>query len=148
MNRRDFLAAAGSVTAASMFTTNPLFAERTTSLYAKGLIIASFEDSQVLRLGFPKASGHKATLDIAPLTGKHQNLIMRGNNIIETADSSSNKPKFVIPEVIRMQELYGDGIRSRVNECPVVLSIPYAAIRNITATDLSPSKYKFVRQRR
>jgi hypothetical protein len=145
MNRRDFLAAAGSVTAASVFSTQSLFAEKTTSLYAKGLIIASFEDSQFLRLGFPKASGHRATLDVAPISGKHQNLTMKGNNVIQTADSASGKSKFVIPEVIRMQELYGDSIRSRVTQCPVVLNIPYAAIRNVTAMYLSPTKYAFIR---
>ncbi len=145
MNRRDFLTAAGTATAASMFNINPLFAERTTSFYVKGLIMASFEDSQFLRLGFPKAPGHKATLEVAPKNGKRRTLNINGRGSVETTAANSTRPKIVIPELIRMQEIYGDGIRSKINDCPVVISIPYSAIQNITATELSPTRYTFVR---
>src|SRR5436190_1846818 len=122
MNRRDFLGVAGGVTAAaSMFKANPLFAERTTAFYAKGLIMASFEDPQYLRLGFPKAPGHKATMEVVPQSGRHQILDLKGASALEATAENTGKSKFVIPEVIRLQEIYGDGIRSRINECPVVI---------------------------
>jgi hypothetical protein len=44
-----------------------------------------------------------------------------------------------------MQELYGNNIHSRVQECPTVISIPYAAIRSISAVETSPTRYTFVR---
>src|SRR5436189_1924893 len=47
--------------------------------------------------------------------------------------------------MVRMQEIYGNNIHSRVNECPTVISIPYAAIKSIAAADLSPDRYTFVR---
>ena len=44
-----------------------------------------------------------------------------------------------------MQEIYGNDIHSRVNEGPTVVSIPYAAIKSITAPETSPTRYTFVR---
>jgi hypothetical protein len=144
MNRREFLAVAGSATALSTLNVNPLFAERTTSLYVTGLIMASFEDPQYLRLGFPKAAGHKATLDVRPQGGERKVYNIKGIGSLETTAGSSSRPK-VAPELIRMQEIYGDGVRSKVNECPVVINIPYGAIRNIAAAEISPVRYTFVR---
>ena len=148
MNRRHFLAAMGtaSVTAASMGHLNKvLAAETTTSFYAKGLMIASFEDPRVLRLGLPKAHGHKATLAMVPREGSQRLANLKGTYAIETSLTAADKPKFNIPELIRMQELYGNNIRSRVEDCPTVISIPYAAIRSITAVETSPTRYTFVR---
>jgi hypothetical protein len=105
----------------------------------------SFEDASALRLGFPKAHGHKATLAMVPQKGSQRTLNLKGNYAVETAASGSGKPDYKIPELIRMQEIYGSGIRSRVEECPVVISIPYAAIKSITAVETSPTRYTFVR---
>ena len=107
--------------------------------------MVSFEDPKVLRLGMPKAPGHKATLSLVPQTGSQRLLNLKGNYAVETAAKTSAKPEYKIPELIRMQELYGSNIRSRVNECPTVISIPYAAIKSITAQDLSQDRYTFVR---
>ena len=148
MNRRHFLTAVGGATAAaaSLIHVNRAFAaETTTSFYVKGLILVSFEDSKVLRLGLPKAPGHKGTLALVPQSGSQRSLTLKGNYSVETAAKSAGKPEYKIPELIRMQELYGNNIHSRVNECPTVISIPYAAIKSIAAADLSPDRYTFVR---
>jgi hypothetical protein len=148
MNRRHFLTAMGGATAAaaSLIHVNRAFAaETTTSFYVKGLILVSFEDSKVLRLGLPKAPGHKATLAMVPQSGSRQSLTLKGNYSVETDAKAAGKPEYKIPELIRMQELYGNNIHSRVNECPTVISIPYAAIKSIAAADLSPDRYTFVR---
>jgi hypothetical protein len=132
--------------AASLIHVNRAFAaETTTSFYVKGLILVSFEDSKVLRLGLPKAPGHKATLAMVPQSGSRRLLKLKGNYAIETAARATGKPEYKIPELVRMQELHGNNIHSRVNECPTVISIPYAAIKSIAAADLSPDRYTFVR---
>jgi hypothetical protein len=148
MNRRHFMTAMGGATAAaaSLMHANRAFAtETTTSFYVKGLILVSFEDSNVLRLGLPKAPGHKATLALVPQAGSQRTLSLKGNYSVATAAKSTGKPEYKIPELIRMQELYGNNIHSRVNECPTVISIPYAAIKSITAPETSPTRYTFVR---
>lgn len=148
MNRRYFLTAMGGATAAAAslaHVNRALAAETTTSFYVKGLILASFEDSKVLRLGLPKAPGHKATLALVPQSGSQRSLALKGSYAIETAAKATGKPEYKIPELVRMQELYGNNIHSRVNECPTVISIPYAAIKSITAADVSPDRYTFVR---
>src|SRR4030095_823314 len=50
-----------------------------------------------------------------------------------------------MPELIRMQEIYGNNVHSKVQECPTVISIPYGAIKSISAAEVSPTRYTFVR---
>jgi hypothetical protein len=148
MNRRHFLTAMSGATAAAaslIHVTRALAAERTTSFYVKGLILVSFEDSKVLRLGLPKAPGHKATMAMVPQLGSPRSLTLKGHYSIETAALATVKPEYKIPELIRMQELYGNNIHSRVTKCPTVINIPYAAIKSITAADISRERYTFVR---
>jgi hypothetical protein len=147
MNRRHFFTALGGATAAaSLINVNRAFAaETTTSFYVKGLIMISFEDPQVLRLGLPKAPGHKATLALVPQSGSRRSLALKGRYSVTTEAKAISRPEYKIPELVRMQELHGSGIRSRIDECPTVISIPYSAIKSIAAADLSPDRYTFVR---
>lgn len=149
MNRRRFLEVMGGAGTAAVSLShvhNVLAAQTTIPFYVKGLVMISFEDQRMLRLGLPKAPGHTGTLSMAPQSGRPRSLNLKGTYAIETAAATvSQRPEYKIPELIRMQELYGNQVRSRVNECPAVISIPYAAIKSITATDLSPTRYTFVR---
>jgi hypothetical protein len=99
----------------------------------------------MLRLGLPKAPGHKGRLSMIPQSGSPRSLNLKGAYTIETAARVSDRPEYKIPELIRMQELYGSEVRSRVSECPTGISIPYAAIKAITTADISTSRYTFVR---
>jgi hypothetical protein len=148
MNRRQFLTTVGGATAgaATLLHINQAFAaESTTALYAKGLIMVSFEDPKVLRLGMPKAPGHKATLSLVPQKGTQRLVNLKGASTFETAEMGAGKPDYKVPEMIRLQEIYGNNIHSRVADCPTVISIPYAAIKSIAAVELSPTSYTFVR---
>lgn len=146
MNRRHFLTVLGGTAAVSLsHTNNALAAPTTTPFYVKGLIMVSFEDRTMLRLGLPKARGHKATLTIAPPAGLPRSLGLKGTYTVSTAINGSGRQDYRIPELIRMQEIYGKDIHSRVNECPTVISIPYAAIKSISAAEVSPARYTFVR---
>jgi hypothetical protein len=107
--------------------------------------MASFEDPRVLRLGLPKAPGHRATLSMLAHNGSQQLVTLKGMYSVEGSSSPAAKPEYKIPELIRMQEIYGNDVHSRVQECPTLISIPYGAIRSITAVEVSPTRYTFVR---
>jgi hypothetical protein len=148
MNRRNFMAVVGGASVASLACFNSAFAAEpatgTTSLYLKGLVMASFEDG-VLRIGFPKAPGHKATLQIVPIKGAIQTIALKGNGVLETKALASGRPKVAAPELVRMSEIYGPDVKSKFAKCPSVIEIPYAAIRSITTSDVTKDRWTFVR---
>jgi hypothetical protein len=148
MNRRRFLevmGGAGTAAVSLSHVPNILAAQTTTPFYVKGLVMISFEDQRMLRLGLPKAPGHTGTLSMAPQSGRLRSLNLKGTYTIETAASVSRRPEYKIPELIRAQEIYGNAVHSRVNECPTTINIPYGAIKSITAAEVSPTRYTFVR---
>jgi hypothetical protein len=152
MNRREFLNVLGGASAASMIGVSA-FASSTvdkvgadvTSMYVKGLVMVDLGNPDLIRIGFPKAPGHKATLSIVPQSGARRTIAIKGNGSVEAHGIASNDPKIFIPEIVRMKEFYGEGVRSHVDKCPSVISIPKAAIKSVTTTEVSPSRYTFVR---
>ena len=150
MNRRDFMATLGGASALSMINVHPSFSAvdgttGTTSLYVKGLVMVDFKDPGLLRLGFPKAPGHKATLSIVPQNGTKRTLTMSGQGKVDAAGAASANPRIVVPELVRMKEFYGPSVKSHVDQCPSVLSIPSAAIQSVTTEEVSKDRYTFVR---
>jgi hypothetical protein len=146
MNRREFLTVAGGVSAASLVSRRAAFAgTSTTSLYVKGLVIVDFDDPNYLRLGFPKAPGHKATLAITPQHGDKKTLTIKGHGAVNAQTIALTQPKIVVPEIVRLKEFYGDAIKSKVNLCPSVISIPYSAISSVSTDEVSAARYTFVR---
>jgi hypothetical protein len=145
MNRRDFLTVVGGVSAASLVGIHSSFAaEQTTTLYLKGLVMVSFEDP-MLRIGFPKAPGHKATLQIQPISGNLRTISLKGNGSLESKARILANPKIVTPEIVRMSEFYGPNVRSKFDKCPTVIDIPYSAIRSISTNEVTKDRYTFVR---
>jgi hypothetical protein len=145
MNRREFLTVAGGVSAVSIMSgPSVLAAASTTSIYVKGLVIVDFDDPNFLKLGFPRAPGHKATLDVIPRNGEKRTLMIKGNGSVN-ATSAMAQPKIFVPEIVRLKEFYGDAIKSKVDACPSVISIPYSAISSVTTEEVSASRYTFVR---
>jgi len=152
ITRREFLGTLGGATAISMAiptaiasTTADNLSTRITSLYVKGLVMVDLTDSQLIRLGFPKAPGHKATLSVVPLNGAGQTLTIKGRGAVEAKPVAGGNPNLVIPELIRMKEFYGEGVKSRVDDCPGVISIPRNTIQSIKTTEVTNSRYTFVR---
>ncbi|PYS53401.1 MAG: hypothetical protein DMG13_12810 [Acidobacteria bacterium] len=149
MNRREFLTVLGGATAlpaVSVINVHPAFAaSETTSLYIKGLVMLDFENPEVLRLGFPKAPGHKATLSIVPQNGSRRTLTIKGRGAVEAPASAPGSPRIFVPELVRMREFYGNSVKSRVDQCPSVISIPSAVIRSVTTEQVSKARYTFVR---
>jgi hypothetical protein len=155
MNRRQFLSVLGGASAISMAI--PAFASSTysitaenlapniTSLYVRGLVMVDLGNPDLIRLGFPKAPGHRATLSVVAPSGTKQALIIKGNGSVEAKGIASSDAKIVVPELIRMREFYGNDVKSHVDKCPGVISIPRNAIRAVTASELTPSRYTFLR---
>jgi hypothetical protein len=152
MNRREFLNVLGGASAASLIGTSAFAsssadkaAADVTSLYVKGLVMVDLSNRDLIRIGFPKAPGHKATLSILPQSGARRTIAIKGNGSVEAPGIASAEPKIFIPEVVRMKEFYGDTVKSHVDKCPSVLSIPANAIRSLTTSEVSQSRYTFVR---
>jgi len=152
MNRREFITVFGAASALSL--TIPGFASSSTieketagitSLHVKGLVMVDLGNPDIIRLGFPKAPGHKATLSVVPQNGVKQVLEIKGSGAIEAKAIASADTKILVPELIRMKEFYGNDVKSHVDRCPAVISIPRNAIRSVTATELTASRYTFVR---
>jgi len=152
INRREFLSVFGGVTAASMAipglafaSTADSLAKDVTSLYVKGLVMVDLGNPEVIRLGFPKAAGHKATLSIVPQNGIKQVHAIKGRGVVDAKPIAAADTKILVPELIRMKEFYGNDVKSHVDKCPGIISIPRNAIRSVKATELTASRYTFVR---
>src|SRR5437016_3149793 len=114
MNRRDFLTVVGGASVFSLAGIRPAFAaEQTTTLYLNGLVMVSFEDP-VLRIGFPKAPGHKATLKVVPVNGAARMLSLKGRGILETNAVAAGKPRISLPEAVKMSEIYGQDVAAHL----------------------------------
>jgi hypothetical protein len=146
MNRREFLTAAGSASTVAMITGLNAFAGTSvTSLYVKGLVIVDFDDANFLKLGFPRAPGHKATLAILPRNGSLRTMTVKGHGSVNATNMARTQPKIFVPEIVRLKEFYGDAIKSKVDACPSVISIPYGAISSVSTDEVSAARYTFVR---
>jgi len=152
MNRREFLTFVGGATAISMAV--PALASTSaadqavpgiTSLQVRGLVMVDLGNPDVIRLGFPKAPGHKATLSYLPVNGARQVLPLKGQGTLEAKPIESPLSKIVVPELIRMKEFYGDAVKSHVDLCPGTITIPRNVVRSVQATELTSARYTFVR---
>src|SRR5215475_15141016 len=119
INRRQFLTALGSATAVSIAI--PSFASTSTadkpatdvtSLYVKGLVMVDLGNPDMIRLGFPKAPGHKATLSVVSTTGTPKVMAIRGKGTIDATGIAAADPRIFTPELIRMKEFYGNDVKS------------------------------------
>jgi hypothetical protein len=152
MNRREFLSVLGGASALSVMGVSAFASASTdrvaadvTSLYVKGLVLVDLGNPDVIRLGFPKAAGHRATLSILAMNGAKQVLAIKGKGAIEASGIASMDPKIFVPELIRMKEFYGNDVKSHVDQCPGLISIPRNAIRSVTTSEVTPVRYTFVR---
>jgi hypothetical protein len=145
MKRRYFLSILGgaSVISSAGFST-AFAAEQTTTLLLNGLVMVSFEDP-VLRIGFPEAPGHKATLKILPVNGVPRTLSLKGRGVIENNVAGAAKPRISLPEAVKIAEIYGQHIKARVDNCPTIIEIPYGAIKSISTNKVTRDRYTFVR---
>lgn len=145
MNRREFVNALGVSAAVSTFGIRGMASPASTiPLFVRGLILISIEDSQYLRLAFPKAAGHKGSVTWQSAQGQKQSATIKGAGVVQTS-ATSGRPEIKAPELVRVSELYGDGVQSRFDGCPAVISIPYAAIASFSTHEVTGGRYTFIR---
>jgi hypothetical protein len=73
-------------------------------------------------------------------------LNVKGTGSVDVSTAiASVQPRIFVPELIRMKELYGSSIKSHVDRCPSVISIPSAAIQSVTTAEVSPVRYTLFR---
>src|SRR5262245_19539577 len=97
INRREFLSVFGVASAASLAVPHLFSAtsvadagiSSVTSLYVKGLVMVDLGNPDVIRLGFPKAPGHKATLSVVPQTGAKKTHTMKGRGVVDAKPITS-----------------------------------------------------------
>jgi hypothetical protein len=152
MNRREFFsvfAGAAAISLAIPMLASPSTTDKdgaaVTSLYIKGLVMVDLGNPDVIRLGFPKAPGHKATLSVFSDAGTPRVLTIKGQGTIDAAGSKAGNAKVIAPELIRIKELYGNDVKGHVDHCPSVISIARNAVRSVTTAEVTPSRYTFVR---
>jgi hypothetical protein len=51
-----------------------------------------------------------------------------------------------VPELVRLKELYGSEITSRVDHAPNNISIPWSSVRTVSTDKVSLARYTFVRK--
>ncbi len=154
MNRREFIGVLGGASAVSMAglthafagnnTVTALDAASTTALHVTGIMMIDLENPEVVRLGFPKTPGHHAKLSIVPLSGAKRFVQVKGHGAVEGTFAASEAKTFP-PEMVRAREIYGNGVKSRVDRCPNIITIPSSAIRSISAAKLTKNRWTFVR---
>src|SRR6267142_1664575 len=108
INRREFLSVLGcaSVSAIGVSAFASTSADKVTadltSLYVKGLVMVDLGNPDLIRLGFPKAAGHKATLSIIVPSGVRRTIAIKGNGAVEPTGVASTDPKIFVPELVQI----------------------------------------------
>ena len=146
MNRRDFLAIAGGVSATSILGASPLLAaEQITPFYIRGLAMLSLNDPDYLRIGLPEAPHHRATLSVVPKADDRYAVAIRGNGELAGIRAAGGNPDLYLRDVVHVRELYKDAI-SLIDRSPSMISIPWTAIKSVETHSLSKERWTFVRR--
>jgi len=108
-------------------------------------VMVDLTNPDLIRLGFPKAPGHKATLAVISGAGEPKVLPIKGKGAIDATGVAASDSKIFAPELIRMKEFYGNDVKSHIDQCPGLITIPRNAIRSVTTSETTPLRYTFVR---
>jgi hypothetical protein len=154
MNRRDFvyLSATGLLVSryavAAGAQTRP-----TTPLYVRGLAMVKFNDADYLQVALPSAPHHAATISTYPLgrgpegedplAGEPTTRRLEGHVSVRGIAPGGANPGIRLPEVIQIRELYPGSV-GNFEDSPTVISIPWTAVRAISADILSEDRWTFV----
>src|SRR5437867_12335463 len=108
MNRRDFLSVLGgvavSVTGVSAFasTSADKSPADVTSPHVKGLVFLDLGNPHLIRLGFPKAPGHKATLSVVPQNGSRRTIALKRTGLVGAHGIVFPAAQIFVPNLARM----------------------------------------------
>jgi hypothetical protein len=115
-------------------------------VYVRGLAMLQMENPENLRIGLPDAPGHDAKITLVMQDGQKRELPFKGHGAIRVTHPSGSQPVINIPEVVRMKEFYGSGIKPLLDKSPKTISIPWSGIRRVATEQVSDARYTFVRK--
>jgi hypothetical protein len=116
------------------------------AVFVRGLVMLQLEQKDGLHIVLPDAPGHKATVTFVMEDGKRHVVPFKGHNTIRTTEAESSPAVVKVPELIRLKELFGSGITPLLDRAPNHISIPWSSIRNVSTTEVSASRFTFVRK--
>ncbi len=148
MNRRHFLYVSGTGLAAMRATVATSRPQTTTTpLFVRGLAMVKFNDPDYLRIALPEAPHHTATWAYSPVAGDPVNDLvtqpLKGNITVGGIAPGGGNPDIRLPEVIQIRELYPNSV-GNFKSSPTVISIPWTAVRGVSADVLSEDRWTFV----
>jgi len=149
MRFRNLLIAV-SVSAAVCVACLSAFAGADTStgpvVFVKGLLMLQLQQENGLQIILPDAEAHHATITFVMKDGTRKSIPFKGHGTIATTRSGNAPAVIKVPELIRMRELFGDGVKPLVERAPNKVSIPWSSIQSVTTEEVSPYRYPFVRK--
>jgi hypothetical protein len=148
MNRRNFLTVSSTGLIAMRATLAAAKTQTTTTpLFVRGLAMVKFNDPEYLRIALPEAPHHSATWAYSPAEGDLVDDMvthpLKGNVTVSGVAPRGGNPGIRLPEVIQVRELYPNSVGNFENS-PTVISIPWTAVRGVSADVLSEDRWTFV----
>ena len=68
---------------------------------------------------------------------------IKGHGALEGVAVGGPKPNIRLPELVHLREIYRDAV-PKLDKSPSIISIPWSAVRSITANTLSEDRWTFV----
>ena len=115
------------------------------TVFVRGLLMLQLGQQDGLHIVLPDAPGHNANITFVMKDGQRRAVPFKGHNVIQVSDSESS-PVVKVPELIGLKELFGAGIKPKLEHAPNNLSIPWTSIRTVSTDKVSSSRYTFVRK--
>jgi hypothetical protein len=116
------------------------------AVFVRGLVMLQLEQKDGLHIVLPDAPGHKATITFVMEDGKRHVVPFKGHSTIGTSQAESSPAVVKVPELVRLKELFGSGIKPLLDHAPNNISIPWSSIRTVSTAEVSASRFTFVRK--
>jgi hypothetical protein len=104
------------------------------------------EQQDGLHIILPDAERHHATITFVMNDGARKTLPFKGHSSIKGMQAETSRAIVNAPELIRLKELFGNGVTPLVDRAPNNVSIAWSSIQSVTTETVSPYRYTFVRK--
>jgi hypothetical protein len=118
----------------------------TPSIVVRGLVMVQLEDRDALRIAVPDAPHHKSMITFVMKDGRQHVFPFKGRGVLTVAEAAKTAPVVKVPEIVRMKELYGEGVEPLFSRSPEMISIPWTAIRSVRTEKVTDVRYTFIRK--
>jgi hypothetical protein len=120
---------------------------KTPAVLVKGLIMVSMDGTDSMIVAVPDAPGHRALITVTDISGNRRVLpLEKGTGVLTTSVSVERNSKIRVPELVQIQELYGNSVGKRLENARTTIAIPWSSIRDVKADQVTKERYTFVRE--